>query len=306
MEQKKIEIKVRLHHIDSGNCMEIWEVWSEKGKPRRYLSRDNGFGIHEWYTLCDAPYGYCERNTHLSENVELIICDKQWNELFRTTPDKICTPDTFPSLEERCNDEWIKALKVLPRVTREGFGEWITQQAMRPLDRTEALNWRDCDHSTIETTIISRFTWIGQEYGIFRVKQKHTKCDAEWYEYFAGPIDGKEHRYCRFFGYEYQHRHIGEQLSILGLRLMGVDNATVETRHNEFNGMIESRFMGRLVGYNLSHEQVIDVKKRMFNLVRDEYNEANAYYNKLKENECSIRGIDALLISMRKQLKPKK
>ena len=54
MEEKRDnkEIRVRLHHIDRGNCTEVWEVQTEKGKPRRYLGRDDGYGPKEWYTLC--------------------------------------------------------------------------------------------------------------------------------------------------------------------------------------------------------------------------------------------------------------
>ena len=53
MEEKRDnkEIRVRLHHIDRGNCTEVWEVQTEKGKPRRYLGRDDGYGPKEWYTV---------------------------------------------------------------------------------------------------------------------------------------------------------------------------------------------------------------------------------------------------------------
>lgn len=46
MEEKQDykEIKVRLHHIDRGNCTEVWEVQTEEGKPGRYLGRDDGYG----------------------------------------------------------------------------------------------------------------------------------------------------------------------------------------------------------------------------------------------------------------------
>ena len=40
---------------------------------------------------------------------------------------------------------------------------------------------------------------------------------------------------------------------------------------------------------------------------REDYNGANTYYYKLKENEVSVRGIEAILLAMRKQmLKAKK
>lgn len=49
MEEKRDnkEIRVRLHHIDRGNCTEVWEVQTEKGKPKRYLGRDDGYGPKE-------------------------------------------------------------------------------------------------------------------------------------------------------------------------------------------------------------------------------------------------------------------
>ena len=57
MEEKRDnkEIRVRLHHIDRGNCTEVWEVQTEKGKPKRDLGRDDGYGPQEGYALCDAP-----------------------------------------------------------------------------------------------------------------------------------------------------------------------------------------------------------------------------------------------------------
>ncbi|MCS2443077.1 hypothetical protein NXX09_24065 [Bacteroides uniformis] len=99
MEEKRDnkEIRVRLHHIDRGNCTEVWEVQTEKGKPKRYLGRDDGYGPKEWYTLCDAPYGYCERDCHVREDLTLIVCDKDWNEVLRDGTDRERFPESFPS-----------------------------------------------------------------------------------------------------------------------------------------------------------------------------------------------------------------
>ena len=114
MEEKRDnkEIRVRLHHIDRGNCTEVWEVQTEKGKPKRYLGRDDGYGPKEWYTLCDAPYGYCERDCHVREDLTLIVCDKDWNEVLRDGTDRERFPESFPSLDEACNEAWSKVVKV--------------------------------------------------------------------------------------------------------------------------------------------------------------------------------------------------
>ena len=213
MEEKRDnkEIRVRLHHIDRGNCTEVWEVQTEKGKPKRYLGRDDGYGPKEWYTLCDAPYGYCERDCHVREDLTLIVCDKDWNEVLRDGTDRERFPESFPSLDEACNEAWSKVVKVLPHVTHKGFGQWITKQSFLPLSQTEELNWRDSYYEEEASEILSRFTWIGEEYAIFKVTQRHTKCDAQWYEYYAGKTNRQEHEwYTRFFGYEYHDRHISD------------------------------------------------------------------------------------------------
>ena len=195
MEEKRDnkEIRVRLHHIDRGNCTEVWEVQTEKGKPKRYLGRDDGYGPKEWYTLCDAPYGYCERDCHVREDLTLIVCDKDWNEVLRDGTDRERFPESFPSLDEACNEAWSKVVKVLPHVTHKGFGQWITKQSFLPLSQTEELNWRDSYYEEEASEILSRFTWIGEEYAIFKVTQRHTKCDAQWYEYYAGKTNRQEH-----------------------------------------------------------------------------------------------------------------
>lgn len=197
MEEKRDnkEIRVRLHHIDRGNCTEVWEVQTEKGKPRRYLGRDDGYGPKEWYTLCDAPYGYCERDCHVREDLTLIVCDKDWNEVLRDGTDRERFPESFPSLDEACNEAWSKVVKVLPHVTHKGFGQWITKQSFLPLSQTEELNWRDSYYEEEASEILSRFTWIGEEYAIFKVTQRHTKCDAQWYEYYAGKTNRQEHEW---------------------------------------------------------------------------------------------------------------
>ena len=309
MEEKRDnrEIRVRLHHIDRGNCTEVWEVQTEKGKPGRCLGRDDGYGPKEWYTLCDAPYGYCERDCHVREDLTLIVCDKNWNEVLRDGTDRERFPESFPSLDEACNEEWSKVVKGLPHVTHKGFGQWITKQSFLPLSQTEELNWRDCYHEEEASEILSRFTWIGEEYAIFKVTQRHTKCDARWYEYYAGKMHRREHEwYARFFGYEYHDRHISDALGTLGRRCDDINRSAVETRTDHYYGRTVSHFMDEFIGYDLSYEQVLDAKECRLRKAREDYNEATTYYYKLKENEESIRGADALLLLVREQIRKAK
>lgn len=305
-ETKPIEIKVRLHHIDSGQCMEVWEVQTEKGKPHRYLSRDDGFGVHEWSTLADAPYGCCEQDCSLKDNVTLIICDKEWNELFRDHADRKRFPESFLSLDEACNEAWGKVVKNLPYVTRFGFEDWITKQAMRPLKQYEEWDWQYHDNETIKTEVLSHFTWIGEEYGIFRVTKQHTKCDARWFEYFAGKIHRKEYEgYARFLVYEYYERHISEILSLLGQRCNDIEKAVVKTQLDEC-GYAKSYFMDEFIGNDLTCQQIHDAKEFQFQEACTDYKEANAYYYTLKNNENSIRGVETVLYFIRKQIEDAK
>ena len=49
----------------------------------------------------------------------------------------------------------------------------------------------------------------------------------------------------------------------------------------------------------MSERQVRDAKECRLRKAREDYNEANAYYYKLKENEESIRGIESMLHCIR-------
>ena len=192
MEEKRDnkEIRVRLHHIDRGNCRKYGRCRQRRGSP------DAIWDVTRLWTegvvpLCDAPYGYCERDCHVREDLTLIVCDKDWNEVLRDGTDRERFPESFPSLDEACNEAWSKVVKVLPHVTHKGFGQWITKQSFLPLSQTEELNWRDSYYEEEASEILSRFTWIGEEYAIFKVTQRHTKCDAQWYEYYAGRQTGR-------------------------------------------------------------------------------------------------------------------
>ena len=209
MSKERKEIKVRLHHIDTGFCREVWEVFAEEGKSKIYIGRETGMGSHEWMTLCDAPYGYCEPDCKVGGFVDIIVCDKQWNEVLRDGNDKERYPESFKTLEEVNAKESAMVRAEYPNITREGFGKWITDKAPADLDNTDRLNWRDHRSEVTDTVILRRFTWVGEKYVAVRVTQKHTMCDAIWYEYYTCRENREQYEsYTDFIGYEY-----GDQLS---------------------------------------------------------------------------------------------
>ena len=180
-------------------------------------------------------------------------------------------------------------MKGLPHVTRKGFGQWITKQSFLPLSRTEELNWRDCYDEEEASGILSRFTWIGEEYTIFKVTRRHTRCDARWYEYYAGKTNRQEHEsYIRFFGYEFHDRHISDVIGTLGRRCDDIFRSVVETRTDHCYGRTVFYFMDETIGYDLSHEQVRDARECRLRKAREDYDEALAYYHWLEKNGNGI------------------
>ena len=299
-------IRVRLHHINHGECMEVWQVDTPEGKPQRYICR-NTYGDNCWHWLCDAPNGCCERDYAVDDHVIITVCDRSWREITRDSNNRRRYVRSFATLEDTYNEVWRKIAGNHPEVTRKGFSEWILKQSFLPLNQTDEANWQYCWHETVASETLARFTWMGEEYAIYRVTQQHTKCDARWYEYYAGKIKRQKHEgYIRFFAYEYRDRHISDVLRTLGKRCDDIVHAAVETRTDDYYGRTVSCFMDEFIGYDLSYEQVCDAKECRLRKAWGDYNEANAYYYKLKENEQSIRGIEALLLLMRDRIQKAK
>lgn len=93
------EYKARLLYIDAGDCKEVWEVKHINGG-RQYVGRDT-FDEHTWWTLCDAPYGYCERSGRIVPGVVFILCDAEWNPVARDGNDRTEFPTPYPTLEKQ-------------------------------------------------------------------------------------------------------------------------------------------------------------------------------------------------------------
>ncbi|KAA6302833.1 MAG: hypothetical protein EZS26_001003 [Candidatus Ordinivivax streblomastigis] len=196
------QINVRLHHINSGDCIEVWQSEVLNGK-QIYYGRGTHIE-HDWSYLSDAPNGFCEKSHRVSNEVEFIVCDKNWNELLRDGNDKKRYPNSFPTLYELCIKEWNTIKEKYPRVTRNGFSKWIWAKSPQPLHGAEDLNWRDYYNRTTHTKVLHKFIYLGETYVIIRLSKQHTKCDAKWYEYFASrKAATKYESYAIFYGYEY-------------------------------------------------------------------------------------------------------
>ena len=305
VKQENKGIRVRLNHIRHGECMEVWQLQTPEGKPKRYVCRDT-YGENCWYWLCDAPSGCCERDYAINNDIAITVCDQSWREITRDSNNRRRYAKSFATLEDTCTEEWRKIAGNYPGVTRNGFKEWILKQSFRPLNGTEEANWQYCRHETVASETLAHFKWIGEKYAICRVTRKHTECDARWYEYYARKVQGIYDGHTHFFGYEFHDRHISDVLRTLGKRCEDIGSTVVETRYRKGHSAM-SYFMDEFIGYDLSYEQVRNAKECRLRKAREDYNGANTYYYKLKENEVSVRGIEAILLAMRKQmLKAKK
>ena len=210
MPEDKKTIKVRLHHIEYGVYLEVWKVQTEEGSPKRYVGRDMSCCDRLWSALCDAPYGCCEPDCHLSKAVEIIVCDKNWNEHLIDGNDRELYPESFPTLEETHDSEWAAVKKQIPGVTKEGFSTWIEAKMPPNVSDIDRLNWQAPTHyDVIETKVLRRFAWLGENYVVLRQTNRHTMCDAIWYGYFTSKEKLEQYESLTFFyGYEY-----GDQLT---------------------------------------------------------------------------------------------
>lgn len=214
------EIKVRLHHIDTGNCLEVWQS-EPKNKKSIWFGRYT-YGSHLWYYLSDAPYGYCEPSYPVNPSIEFICCDKHWSEVLRDSNNPVRHFSWFPSLADICKTEWAKIKNEYPNTTKDGFCDWLDAKMPKDTSYDDKINWRshryaliDPDnvieglnwikkvtHPTLKTEVIHSFEFMGETYRIARIAKQHLLCDALWYEYVAISPDPDEN-YAAWYAYEY-------------------------------------------------------------------------------------------------------
>lgn len=101
---------------------------------------------------------------------------------------------------------------------------------------------------------------------------------------------------------EYKGKHISEIVETLGKRLGKASQSPVCTGYNSRHRHYEHTFMGKRIGTDMSYAEITDVRDAELRSIGDAYREAYRYYLLLRENEHCIRGIDARLYFIRKQI----
>lgn len=182
-------IKIRLSRIERDKHLEIWESIYQEGQTPLFFCRET-HSPHNWFNL-PQPFGVCEPGSAVGEDIEFIVCGKQWNELFHDGNGSRNV--RFISLEELCKEKWEEIKPHFPKVTQDGFSDWILSKATNKLDDTDRLNWITMWHKDIRHRIIRRFQFLREDYAIYCVTRKHTRCEICWNEYFAGPVSKEKH-----------------------------------------------------------------------------------------------------------------
>ena len=196
------EIKIRFHHIHTGYCQEFWEILSEKEQKQPcFLIRDTSSPGGSWRVASDE---FFEPNFEISDEVTLILCNHAWEEHLRVGNDRNRFPVRFQTLQEACREAWNDfpqkpaCLLYLP-----DFRRWFAPHLPQELPSWERDNWRDNNHQTIASEVLSRFDFCGDGMQIVRITERHTLCGFTWRMYFADWADEeRSSSYVCFYGYE--------------------------------------------------------------------------------------------------------
>ena len=197
--------RVTFYRDADDNYNELWKVIDD-GSKVKYLARHVA-GPGCWYYVSD-PRGYCELDYALHDDVVVIVCDKQGNELKRT-----CNGDhtaEFPTLERVAHEQWAAyAEKESKGVTVENthanfLVHWATGTPQGALNKwllsfkdpnqygTAALDYDEnwvyfmVEHDQPET--LAEFDFWGEKHRIERIHCKHKVCGVEFYSYYSGPF----------------------------------------------------------------------------------------------------------------------
>jgi hypothetical protein len=98
----------------------------------------------------------------------------------------------------------------------EGLSDWLqsflTSEIRAQLKNEPCIstNWIYCWFSEIKKEAVSDFEHLGEEYCIYKVKNRHKYCGCEWIEYYAGLKDMDDYDgYIKHFGSSYDNSVIG-------------------------------------------------------------------------------------------------
>ena len=176
---------------------EMWECYTSTGR-KIYLNRTNWRNEPRlWYTLSDAPYGYCERDCPVRCDVTIIMCNPKWEPLYYDSNISEFKPKTFVEVKPNClssleREKWKK----------DGLCDYLKKimaeiSDIKPgADEDDFLHY---DYQEESSEVLAAFQWMGIWYNILLVSYSHTRCEAKWQQVFTQQ-KGTNY-YCDHLGY---------------------------------------------------------------------------------------------------------
>ena len=194
------EYRVKFHSEEDDSYVELWKLVEEK----KYIARCT-YGQKCWYYVSD-PLGYRELDHAMHDDVVVIVCDQNGNELFRTS--NADGSVNFNTPKQEAFAQWAKfAEERKPSVVTENqsaqffahwalgtpvgrFNDWLLSFQDPELyegARDYPENWLYCRNEQVgEFETLAEYTYLGEKKKIERGHFRHKICGAEWDEYYSG------------------------------------------------------------------------------------------------------------------------
>lgn len=178
------EYRVRLYADENDSYVELWKRLDKKNS---FIARYTFGG--SWYYVSD-PLGYCELDFPIAEDVTIVVCDANGNELFRSRNGDGSA--SFNTIEQEAKVRWAAFVKAngLTVQPYEEFKEWLLS-FQDPEQCGEAAkdypeNWMHYHIEKASVEVLDSYVYLGCEEELQRIHYKHRFCGVEWDEYRVG------------------------------------------------------------------------------------------------------------------------
>ena len=217
------EYRVKFYSEEDGSYVELWKLVDQE----KFIARHT-WGPKCWYYVSD-PLGYRELDHPMRDDVTVIVCDQNGNELFRTSnaDDSV----NFNTPKQEAHEQWAKFVEnTKTEIVTENqsaqfmahwmlgtpvgrFNDWLLSFQDPELyegARDYPENWLHCRNEQVgEFETLAEYTYLGETKKIERGHFRHMICGAEWDEYYSGN---------HFIGHTFDDSHVGTMYSEIEAR----------------------------------------------------------------------------------------
>jgi hypothetical protein len=211
------KIKVKLYAYENDHYVELYKVISGNTKNdyfARYTYGSGNDGV--WYFVAD-PLCYCELDHACSGDYIFTVCDKNGKELFEDSNGEVKNP--FPTLERKADLIWNEIKERYP-CKKDGLTDWLLSYLTKEVAESKlkdlpchASNWPRW-YNEVSKEVIQRFDYLGDDFCIYKVTNKHKYCECEWINYYFGYETTEKYTgYCVWYGAWFDESHRGPNYS---------------------------------------------------------------------------------------------